>query len=78
MSGTRCTSDLVARAVQRLQPGSRAWVTLMIKLHILAAAAVVSAGATTVGQMVKDSEVIMDAVKGGNLQEVVTPDARPA
>jgi hypothetical protein len=50
----------------------------MIKLHILAAAAVVSAGATTVGQMVKDSEVIMDAVKGGNLQEVVTPDARPA
>ena len=45
----------------------------MIKLHILAAAAVVSAGrrpGITVGKMVKDSEVIMDAVKGGNLQEV--------
>ena len=55
----------------------------MIKLHLIAAAALVSsAGATavparsrfsgraTAGQMVKDSEAIMDAVKGGNLQEV--------
>ena len=44
---------------------------MMIKLHLIIAAAVVySAGAITAGQIVKDSEVVMDAVKGGNLQSV--------
>ena len=43
----------------------------MIKLHVIAAAALVyRAGAITAGQMVKHSEAVMDAVLDGNLQEV--------